>query len=209
MKILGVGLSKTGTTSLADAVRILGFSCINYDQRRLNRILFGQDRSPDFRVYDDVDAVFDIPSAYFYRELLSAYPASQAILTVRDVESWWPSVRAHFNDHRPVRYPALIDKIRGLMGGRERLQAWIEDMDFRTQLRNCVYGSIDAREFLFKKRYLEHNERVQAEVDPRRLLVIDVTAGHGWRELCGFLDVPEPSVPFPRSNVTAEHAASP
>jgi hypothetical protein len=200
MKILGVGLSKTGTTSLADAVRILGFSCINYDQDRLTPLLLGRDRSPDFRVYDDVDAVFDIPSAYFYRELLAAYPASKAILTVRDLESWWQSIEAHFNERRPVRQPGVRDYLRGIL--RPEQLRWLKnDVAFRRNLRNCVYGCTEAREYLFKKKYIEHNERVTRDVDPARLLVIDVAAGQGWSELCAFLGVPVPEVPFPHSNV--------
>jgi hypothetical protein len=203
MKILGVGLSKTGTTSVADAVRVLGFSCINYDQQRLTPLLLGRVRSPDFRLYDDVDAVFDIPAAYFYRELLAAYPECRAILTVRNLESWWRSIEVHFNQQRPVVAPGLRDYVRAVVRGSARLRAQQADIAFRTNLRNCVYGSTDAREHMFKKRYLEHNERVVREVDPARLLVIDITAGHGWPELCGFLGVPVPDVPFPRSNVTA------
>jgi hypothetical protein len=208
MRILGAGLSKTGTTSLADAVRLLGFTCINYDQERLTPLLLGRVREPDFRVYDDVDAVFDIPSAYFYRELLAAYPEAKAILTVRDVESWWKSIKAYFNEVRPLRQPRRSEHVKAILRGRERLQAHQDDLAFRTALRNCVYGSTDAREYLFKKRYVEHNERVIAEVDRERLLVIDVTAGQGWRELCAFLGVAVPDAPFPHSNVTRAAALS-
>ena len=65
MKILGVGLSRTGTMSLTIALHKLGFRAIHYDRVRLNDILDGSSRNPDFRRYDDVDAVLDIPSAYF------------------------------------------------------------------------------------------------------------------------------------------------
>src|SRR5206468_1738050 len=79
MKILGVGLSRTGTMSLTLALRQLGFRAMHYDRVRLNDVLDGSNTKPDFRRYDDVDAVTDIPSAYFYRELLEAYPESRAI----------------------------------------------------------------------------------------------------------------------------------
>jgi hypothetical protein len=206
MKILGVGLSKTGTTSLAHAVRLLGFSSIHYDQQRLTPLLLGRDPSPDFRVYDDVDAVFDIPSAYFYRELLAAYPESRAILSVRDLEGWWRSIERHFNQERRVTAPGGRDYLRALVRGPARLRAQEAEIAFRTNLRNCVYGSTDAREFVFKKKFIEHNERVRQEVDPARLLVIDVTAGQGWPELCSFLDIPIPNVPFPHSNITERRA---
>ena len=104
MRILGVGLSKTGTTSLHEALQILGYSSLHFDEIRLNDILYGLAKTPDFRRYDDVDAVTDIPSAYFYRELLCAYPQSKAILTLRDPDSWWRSVETHMNRSKPVGY---------------------------------------------------------------------------------------------------------
>lgn len=188
MKILGVGLSKTGTTSLHEALLALGYTAIHHDRERLNHILDGSDNCPDFRVYGDVDAVTDIPSAYFYRELLAAYPGCKAVLTVRDVESWWKSVEVHFN----VTYT---------VEGRENdplreVYAWLE------RERNLVYGSARATEFLFKKRFTEHNERVRAEVPARRLLVMDISAGDGWEVLCPFLGVEIPDRPFPHENRT-------
>ncbi len=55
--------------------------------------------------------------------------------------------------------------------------------------------------------YEKHNQRVKQIVPKDRLLVLDVTKGEGnhWKQLCEFLDVPDPQVPFPRSNDT-KHA---
>ncbi len=77
MEILGAGLSRTGTKSLTRALDILGFTTIHNDRKRLNPVIFGIDNTPNFRVYDDVDAVTDLPSAYFFRELLHAYPTAK------------------------------------------------------------------------------------------------------------------------------------
>jgi hypothetical protein len=188
MKILGVGLSKTGTSSLHEALLSLGYTAIHHDRERLNDILDGSNNRPDFRRYDDVDAVTDIPSTYFYRELLAAYPECRAILTLREVDSWWKSVETHFN----VTYPT---------GGRED-DPLREVYAFLERLRNCVYGSARATEFLFKKRYVEHNERVRADIPADRLLVMDITAGDGWEVLCPFLGVEIPDRPFPHENKT-------
>jgi hypothetical protein len=87
------------------------------------------------------------------------------------------------------------------------LRAWLRSDSrsfhrFRSNLRNQVYGSTDAREFLYKKRYREHVERVQQCVPPDRLLVMDITAGEGWEKLCPFLGLPHPGVAFPFENRT-------
>jgi hypothetical protein len=200
MKIIGAGLSKTGTTSLSEALTALGFTCLHYDQERLNDVLEGAASDPDFRRYDDVDAVTDIPTAYFYRELLEAYPDSKVILTVRDVDEWWSSIRIHFNERFPIVPPTLRDQLRSWLRRTDETERWRQNMRFRTNLRSCVYGSADAREYLYKKRYVDHNRAVRRDVPGERLLVMDIAAGDGWSQLCGFLGVPEPDIPFPHRN---------
>jgi hypothetical protein len=135
---------------------------------------------PDFRVYDDFDAVLDLPSAYFFEELMSAYPKARVILTIRDEDAWWKSIRNHFNERSPIKDPA--------------------SNPFAWRLRNLVYGSAEANEFCYRKKYREHNERVICRVKPEKLLVMDVAAGAGWRELCPFLGVAVPDTPFPHGN---------
>lgn len=185
MKVLGVGLSKTGTLSLRTALQKLGLNALHYDTQRLNHVLDGSDSSPNFRIYDDVDAVTDLPAAAFYDELLQAYPKAKAVLTIRDVDAWWESIEKHFNWNFCI--PAFNPFKR-------------QDRIFRASLRNYVYGSTRATEFLYKKRYLEHNARVQAQVPAHRLLVMDITAGDGWDELAPFLGLPVPAIPFPHEN---------
>jgi hypothetical protein len=184
VKVLGVGLSKTGTSSLHSALSLLGLKSIHNDDRRLNAVIFGATAQPDFRVYDDVDAVLDIPSACFYDELLAAYPEAKCILTVRSEDAWWASIEHHFNTKTPVDSE--------------------EKHPFKWTVRNLVYGSSRAKEFLFRKRYREHNERVRARVPPSRLLVLDISAGDGWEKLCPFLGEPIPPMPFPHRNPGVE-----
>ena len=38
--------------------------------------------------YDDVDAVEDLPTAYYYEQMLQVYPSAKFILTVRDEKDW-------------------------------------------------------------------------------------------------------------------------
>ncbi len=203
VKFLGVGLSKTGTTSLHHALTMIGLKCIHYDRIRLNDILEGTTTHPNFRRYDDVDAVTDLPSAFFYRELLDAYPKCQAILTTRDVDEWWRSVEVHMNRRYRLggRSPKrLVSRaVRSLL----RRGRGLNDHDrFRARVRSCVYGSTVAEEFLYKKKFLEHNARVQAEIPGDRLLVMDITAGDGWETLCPFLNVDISPEPFPHEHKT-------
>ncbi len=208
MKIICAGLSKTGTSSLGAALEQLGYSCIHYDEHRLNDVLEGRNPNPDFRRYDDIDAVLDVPSAFFFRELRAAYPSAKVILTVRDLEEWWVSIREHFN-RLPILWPTWKDYVRERMNGSNTIPEWVENSRFRTNVRCLVYGSADAREFMYKKRYREHNEAVLHDVPPDRLLVMDIAAGDGWAPLCNFLGVQRPDTPFPHTNRAKDQKPGP
>jgi hypothetical protein len=208
MKILGVGLSRTGTLSLHSAVKILGFSSLHFDTVRLNDIIDGSDAHPDFRRYDDIDAVMDLPAAYFFEELIAAYPECKCILTIRDSDKWWRSICRHFNEHNPMPPSDLALERRMKRKRMLRRCLRLPDQDggrdenllFRIQLRNLVYGSAVAHEYIYKKKYREHEQRVRSVVPPDRLLVMDIPSGDGWPQLCPFLGVPIPAVPFPHEH---------
>ena len=82
MKIIGVGISKTGTSSLAAALTELGFRCVHgWPPHAL----------------DTADALADVPAACRFRELDVIYPGSKFILTVREREAWLASCRKHWD----------------------------------------------------------------------------------------------------------------
>lgn len=82
MKIIGVGLSKTGTSSLAAALQILGFSCVHSGHPFL---------------IEQAAAMVDTPAASRFRELDVMYPGSKFILTVREQQAWLGSCRKHWD----------------------------------------------------------------------------------------------------------------
>jgi len=178
-KIFGIGLSKTGTTSLAHALEILGYKTRDYPgitQYRASDL-----SSVDLNMVDAHDALTDTPIPSFYRELDRKYPNSKFILTIRDSEGWLTSCKKQFN---------------------EKLAA--KQNEAHNQLFMDLYGCtvFDEQKFLdgyekFVNGVLEHfKDR------PQDLLVINVTAGEGWEKLCPFLGRPIPDVPFPKANVT-------
>lgn len=77
-KVFGIGLSRTGNTSLTRALRALGFRAVQF---------------PDnLNVLAKADAGTDTTVALAYRELDKCYPGSGFILTVRDVPTWLRSM---------------------------------------------------------------------------------------------------------------------
>lgn len=74
MKVFGVGLSRTGTTSLTKALRMLGYRTVHFP-------------TSDEQIRRH-DAATDASVAYRFEELDRAYPGSKFILTVRDEAAW-------------------------------------------------------------------------------------------------------------------------
>lgn len=185
MKIFGIGLNKTGTTSLSRAVEILGYRSVHYVHRstsdRIERaILAGAPLHkycwrPRIRYrVKRADAYLDVRAVEENFELLDKqYPGSRFILHTRDLDDWLESREKHVlrnqQRHREGRY-------RGSWLTVNR-KGWIRE-------------------------WHKHHERVRAYFEDRTddLLEIDITRGHGWDELAHFLDHAIPDVPFPHLN---------
>lgn len=84
-KILGIGLSKTGTTSLAEALRILGYTV--------------NDADVGLKHIDQADASTDMPVAHRFKELDRRYPGSKFIYTIRDRSDWLRSCQIQWLRH--------------------------------------------------------------------------------------------------------------
>ncbi len=174
-KLICPGLSRTGSRSLAKALNLLGFPASHWNPERLSDVILGQTPNPNFNRYDDVYAILDLPASLFYRELAEAYPSSLAILTIRDEKSWWESVWKH--------YVWVHQNLTG-----QRLQEAIIT-------QQMAYGTTRPNEYIYKKRFREHNEAVQSHFT--NILVMDICGGDGWDKLCSWLHLEIPNIEFP------------
>jgi hypothetical protein len=91
MKIFGIGLSKSGTNSLTEALTILGYNIAHYPGPNFFEELAG----------NKLDGCTDLPTALRYQALDKKFPGSKFILTRRDRSTWLQSVRDHFQ-RRPA-----------------------------------------------------------------------------------------------------------
>lgn len=178
-KVFGIGLSKTGTTSLAHALEILGYRTKDYPG--ITRYQPGDVSSVDAGTVDAFDALTDTPIPSFYRELDEAYPGSKFILTVRDRERWLNSCRKQFTEKLAAR-----------------------QNDAHNRLFMELYGCTAFDERKFVEGYERFVGGVLEYFQDRRgdLLVINVAGGEGWEVLCPFLGKAIPGAPFPKANVT-------
>lgn len=176
-KVFCIGWHKTGTTTLGDALLILGYKVMGARLDFAEPLLKNE---IDF-ILEDVkffDALQDMPWAALYEELDRNYPNSKFILTIRDEESWLNSASRHFKDLDVPLHKWLYGK--GVLKGNEEI---------------------------YLNRYRAHNVGVMDYFRdrPRDLLIMDFSKGHGWVELCNFLETPIPRRKFPHSN-KAKHS---
>jgi hypothetical protein len=183
-RIFGIGMQKTATTSLDAALKLLGFDSAHWlDGKWAVAILKEMRAKGRSETLERHYALCDLPIAILFKELDRAYPGSKFILTVRDEVDWLVSARDHWSyEHNKFRrdwdkWPAA---------------------DF---IHRATYGqkAFDAQVFL--ARYRQHNCEIieYFKNRPNDLLVMDMTRGAGWRELCGFVERPIPNQEYPRA----------
>lgn len=182
-KIFGIGLSKTGTTSLCKALEMLGIKTIHYpsDERTLNELIEG---NYNLSILNSYQAIVDTPVVPFYPQLDKAFPNSKFILTVREINSWIDSIRRHW------------------AASYNWLDLDIESKNFEFFIRACVYGTIEFNQDRFEYVYNQHYKNVVDYFNDQtnKLLIMDISSDDGWGELCPFLGIPILNVPFPHLN---------
>jgi len=202
MKIFCAGLSKTGTKSLAEALKILGFTVHDYEEHvwyHIDEYIQAiEGKMPDFAaMYKNVDAVVDYPACSFWKEIIEKCPSAKVILTERDnVETWVDSLLLSHNVWKGKKHSQLWTRLGLLITPTGRRWRTIDRFFDKFFL---IKDGDDDKASRLGKRYLEHNSRVKASTPQDQLLVYNVK--QGWKPLCEFLGVDVPDVPFPRLNV--------
>jgi hypothetical protein len=195
-KVFGIGLNKTATKSLSAACEQLGLRTL-HDSRLVSRT-FMANRERGARLLESLegyDAYFDLgfwTGAIEYPEMLRqldrGYPGSRFVLHTRSVDSWVGSRREQ-RSRKNTRSVArrLLKRVRPRPIGPD----W--EADARQRFEECHRVALE----YFRDR-------------PQDLLLFDATEGHGWRELCAFLERPIPTddsgepLPFPHRGKGSE-----
>lgn len=177
-KVFGIGLNKTGTTTLGMCLKQLGFkhlSCrrdllLAYRENRLSEI---------FAIIDQYESFEDWPYPLMYRELLNRYGSTaKFILTTRSSPAvWLDSLKSHALRTDPDNHCRLLAYGHNYPHGQEQ-----QHIDF----------------------YNNHNQAVREFFSERgassQLAEMCWEAGHGWIELCSFLALDVPAVEFAHAN---------
>ena len=178
-KIIGIGLPKTGTTSLGYCFRRLGFKHRSYDMDLAVNVK-RNNLAPVLEEAEKYEAFEDWPWFAIYRELDQRFPKSKFILTLRkDTETYVTSLKAH-HEREGIRRKDFV-----------KPHWW-----------NEVQG-VEPSEWDYEKsaqRYERHNREVLeyfADRIDKDLLVVCWEKGDSWAKLCAFLNKRQPNEPFP------------
>jgi len=202
-KVFCIGLNKTGTTSVREAMLELGYVIGN---QREGELLFDDWVVRDFRrllkYFRTAQFFQDVPISYPYTFIAAdqAFPGSKFILTVRnDPEQWYNSV---INYH-------------GKLFGNGNIPPTVEDLknanyvykgfpyDAAKKVMNVDDDKLYDKETLINA-YLLHNKIIMDYFKYRKndLLVLNVAEKDAYQKLCNFLDKRCISEEFPWKNKT-------
>ncbi|HEY5070744.1 MAG TPA: sulfotransferase [Caulobacteraceae bacterium] len=114
-KIFGIGLGKTGTTTLGAALAILGFSNVDF----INELTKERMCSDDLPIFD---AFTDPPTSITFEANFEKFPNARFIYTTRSPESWRDSKLKHWrrkygdgeieDDETPMEPQRLVNSYR-------------------------------------------------------------------------------------------------
>ena len=178
-KVFGIGLPKTGTTSLGYCFRRLGFKHRTFDMDLALKVKRNQVNEA-LREAERFEAFEDWPWFAIYRELDQRFPNSKFILTLRkDTATYVASLKGH-HDREGIRNEDFV-----------KPHWW--DGVFGVEPANWDYEKSALR-------YERHNREVLEYFGDRvgkDLLVVSWEKGDGWAELSRFLSKRAPDEPFP------------
>jgi hypothetical protein len=169
--IFGIGLGRTGTTSLAKALTILGYKGVDYpNPKQIKKLI--SNKTYDFGT--------DLPFSTHFKFFDNTFPKSKFILTIRpNIQEWLESVKYKHND------PPL-----------DKMADWEKAYRFN-MYRRYDYNEYNQIETL-ARHYLDILNHFKLRMND--LLIYNIVDGDGWKPLCNFLKKPIPKEKFPKLN---------
>jgi Sulfotransferase domain len=198
LKLIGVGLGRTGTNSLKVALEeLLGGPCYHmfeliahpHGVPMWERAVRGEDVDWD-ALFDGYAATVDWPGCAFWREIAAANPDAPVLLSTRDSpETWWRSFEQTIV---PALQGPMISEYPELQRGQEMVRE-LFDRHFTPD-----FADRDAAIAVYER----HCEDVRREVPAERL--IEWRTGEGWEPICAALGLAVPAMPFPHENAAGD-----
>lgn len=217
MQVLSLGLPRTGTASMAEALTVLGYKDVYHGIKSIDNkedwaiLEKAADASfpnlPSYtgrpftreqwdELWGHCEAVTDVASV-FAPQLIGSYPDAKVILVIREYDAWFKSMdegvlKALWS---PIGQFSInyIEPVIGSVAGRAA-----------TKQMQGLFQAKDAQEARQKGREAyDRHHRVIKEMTPRERLLV-YRLGDGWGPICEFLGKPVPEQEFPWVNEAAE-----
>lgn len=191
LMIFGIGLSRTGTTTLAAALSLLGFHTLHWRNPLTCEVI----SDDDFLIFD---AFTDTPVSTRFETLYLRFPNSKFIFTTRKFEDWQTSISG------------LWRRQLG-MSGFDEIRAELKAPRYGTE-----YADINRTLYFdyagYREAFDAHEQRVRQffrDKPADRFLEFDIFGGDGWPKLCAFVGREAPAMPFPWENRQPDGRDSP
>lgn len=191
LKVIGTGFGRTGTDSMREALEILGFGACHHMRELLQDPEHGRlwkavtaGAPPDWDLLlGNYKSCVDWPSAYYWPQLIKAFPEARVVLTWRTADSWWTSFEQ-------TLLPIIQSHVESEESPKnEQLLATRVFQDKPLNRAHCVAV------------YEANVAAVKEQVPADRLLVH--APGDGWEPLCEHLGVLVPDISYPARNSTS------
>ncbi len=177
MKIIGIGLNRTGTNTLKKCLKHWEFKHFTWDYnttRNYCKLGFAGIRD----ILEQYESFDDWPWPLAFREIDAYCPDAKFILTRRrDSETWFRSICKHY------------DVNVGHAGDLKLIFGFEDPKQNKNTMTSFYNNHLNAVRWHFKHR-------------PKKLLEVCWEDGDGWKELATFLNKPRPNIPFPHGNKT-------
>jgi len=204
-KVFVIGRNKTGTTSLAEALRSLGYRVGN---QRAAELLMEDWGKRDFRrlirYCHTADAFQDVPFSHHYtfQAMDAAFPGSKFILSVRGSSDEWYQSMVRYNSKRLEQRTG----VRRIPTPNDLRQDPYVYPGYRWRVRELVGIGNGLQDAFPEKEWKNHYERHNAIVldyfrhRPDDLLVLNVADEDSMTKLCQFLGRSDRDLTMPKLN---------
>ncbi|KAL8846063.1 MAG: hypothetical protein Q9221_008825 [Calogaya cf. arnoldii] len=219
MKVLVIGMLRTGTLSMQAALEDLGYKSTHHMHKvfqnpgsecsmwkeALEAKYQNKGRKFTRKDWDQLlghcQAVVDVPAAAFIPELYEAYPDAKVVIVQRDPDRWYESccrTVMKFSSSPQLKILYFLDR-------------WLvmRLAPFMGLLLTSLFGPMTEdpvkRRENWIKGYTNAYDEVRRVVPPEKRL--EYSLEQGWKPLCDFLGQDVPKKPFPHVNDSASFDA--
>ncbi|HEU0222710.1 MAG TPA: sulfotransferase [Paracoccaceae bacterium] len=180
-KTFGIGLPKTGLTSMLIFARNLGFEARGRDRRGYGLLRQGR-YGEILDLYTEAEFWCDVPTPLMYKLAFERFPGARFVLTVRrDARTWYESLCRHNRFAHPLK-----NKHRWIFG------------------RYYPHGFAEEHMAYYERHNREAEAWLRARGAADRLLILQVDTPGAAQAFARFLGRETDATEFPRENVSAK-----